>query len=166
MKKIWLVFLLLACLAAPAFGDGDSEHFKVGLSASLQGENVDILLPIWMSDKLVIIPAVSFAYLSDAATDMAVGFALRRNVGQGDAVPFVGARFMLFILNPEGNSSGTTDFVFGPFAGGEYFFHDHFSIGVEAQVNIAKSDKTSLRFGHPDGTTINTATAVFATYYF
>ncbi|MCK4462246.1 MAG: hypothetical protein KAW46_10605 [candidate division Zixibacteria bacterium] len=43
---------------------------------------------------------------------------------------------------------------------------DHFSVGVEAQVNAVFSDEHSYLFGNPNGTNINTAAAVMATFYF
>jgi len=50
--------------------------------------------------------------------------------------------------------------------GGEYYISEHFSVGIEAQGNLTKSDKNSGRFGNPGGVNINLATMIFATMYF
>jgi hypothetical protein len=46
------------------------------------------------------------------------------------------------------------------------FFDPHFSIGVEAQMNVRSSDNDSSRFGNPGGTNFNTGSAVTANIYF
>jgi hypothetical protein len=58
------------------------------------------------------------------------------------------------------------DFLAGPFFGGEYFLSKRFSVGVEAQIVLAFSDKRSARFGNPGKTNVNTATVAGATVYF
>lgn len=50
--------------------------------------------------------------------------------------------------------------------GGDYFLSPQFSLGVEAQFNFTISHENSQRFGNPDGTSFNTATAVNAAFYF
>lgn len=145
--------------------DQELQGSKFGISAALQTEQLDLLFPIWTSNSFVVVPSVSLAYASDVATDIGFGMALRYNLLKGDAVPYLGGRAGMFILSPNvGNS--INDYVFGPFVGGEYFIDKHFSFSVEAQLNITKSDKNSLRFGNPDGTNFNTATLAMASFYF
>lgn len=168
IRLILLAVVTCALLWGSAVAQGAASDTKVGISAVVQSEQLDIMLPVWLSEKMVIVPSLGFVGVSDAYTDLAVGLALRFNARRHDAkaVPYGGGRIVVLQYSPEGPADGATDFIFGPFVGGEYFLDDHFSLGVEAQLNISKSDENSLRFGNPDGTSINTATAVMATFYF
>lgn len=136
-----------------------------GLTASIQRERSDIQLPYWVSKTFTVAPSLSIVHASDVATDWGVGVLLRRNIVREARVIYVGARFALLTLNPDAADS-RTDVVIGPAVGGEVFLDDHFSVGVEAQLNIAVSGDDSRRFGNPDGTNVNTASAVNATFYF
>jgi hypothetical protein len=137
----------------------------VGLSASVQDGQQGIALPIWVTEKFVLAPAVNVTHVGDVGTDLGIGALFRGNLRAGRAVPYLGLRVLVFMLSPEVGDSAT-DLVVGPTLGGEYFLGEALSLSVEAQLNIAKSDENSLRFGQPDATTINTATAVLATFYF
>ena len=166
---------LVSLLVSPAAAGDVQGESKIGLCASLQDSQLDILLPIWLNSRLVITPAIGGAWVSDAVTDLHVGLSGRYNLRQGEAVPYLGVRFGALILMPESrvgefggpeDNPSIVDIILGPMVGGEYFLKEHFSVGIEAQVNIAISNEKSRRFGNPDGTNINTATAVFATFYF
>lgn len=139
---ILLSGLLLASIAAwaqPAAG----AH---GLRANLQGADSGISLPIWTdSGKIVFEPAIAFARASDAGTDLGFGALLRFNMRQDRVTPYYGVRVLEFFFSPE-DGDGTTDFLFGPVLGGEYFLDEGFSLSVEAQVNVTKSDEFSGRF--------------------
>jgi hypothetical protein len=89
----------------------------------------------------------------------------RYNLRVDEAVPYIGLRFGGLLASPE-KGDGTFDMILGPLVGGEYFLRNKFSVGVEAQLNISKSDENSYRYNNPDGTNINMATAVMATFYF
>lgn len=163
------VFCVLAgcilLLSAPSFVRADDGSAKIGISASLHGDQTDILIPIW-GGGYVFAPAFSVVHINDAVTDMGFGLIVRRNLRDEKAVPYISVRFGVLILNPAGGGDSMTDYVYGPAAGGEYFLDDHFSLAAEAQVNVSISDKDSFRFGNPDGTNVNTATAIIATFYF
>jgi hypothetical protein len=164
MKKslVGLVAALVLLSASAAFAQPGEGSF--GIQASLQDNHTEIGLPIWGS-SFVVEPFLSFASVSDAGKDLGVGALFRFNLKQGDAVPYFGVRVAMLYFSPEEGDS-VTDFVAGPALGGEYFLSPHFSLGVEAQVNIAISDEASSRFGNPDGTNINTASMATATFYF
>ena len=138
----------------------------VGLSASVQGGQLDIILPIWAGNKIVIAPAFSVVYFEDAAIDLGVGIAPRFYLRTGRVAPYIGGRVAAFFLMPSGNAQDITDWLLGLALGGEYFLDPKFSIGVEAQVNFAISDDLSGRFGNPGGLSLNTATAIFVSIYF
>ena len=145
--------------------DSAKNDKKFGISVALQTEQLDLTFPIWPGSSIVIIPSISVVSVSDVATDFGFGLGLRFNLNTTESVPYIGARFAALTLIPSVGDS-FTDLVFGVFAGGEHFFSDHFSVSVEAQLNYAKSDEFSTRFGNPDGTNVNTATLALATFYF
>ncbi|MCH7946690.1 MAG: hypothetical protein IIC66_02720 [candidate division Zixibacteria bacterium] len=166
-----LVFLtIMMTFAVPAITAQETDTTtnngkKFGISVALQTEQLDITFPIWPGSSIVIIPSISIVSVSDVATDFGFGLGLRYNLNTTEAVPYIGIRFVALNLLPK-NGDSITDLVFGLFSGGEYFFSDHFSLSVEAQLNYAKSDEFSTRFGNPDGTNVNTATVALATFYF
>lgn len=165
-----LALLLWSAVATAQSGgsaDGDWEHGSVGMTASLQGGQRDILIPLWLNQRFVIEPMCtlsSAAQKDDYATDGGVGIMGRVNFTEGRAVPYLGLRTGVLFNSTKGQKK-TTDFVFGWALGGECFLDPHFSLGVEMQLNSSLSDKNSTRFANPDGTNFNTATAVLATYY-
>jgi hypothetical protein len=160
-----LVLAGAAMIPSSCYAEEEADHGRVGLCASLQGSQTDILVPLWLNESIVVEPAVVFTRAGGLATDWGAGVLLRYNVRSGVAVPYVGFRVGAMFLHPKDQES-TTDLVLGPVVGGEYFFAPQLSLGVEAQINFAISDKSSYRFGNPNGTNVNTATAVNVTFYF
>ena len=138
----------------------------LGLSASIQAGQLDVILPIWAGDRVVIAPAFNFAYVEDGGIDLGVGVVPRFYLRMDKIAPYVSARGGAFFNLPSGSGEDTIDWVVGLAFGGEYFFHPKFSVGVEAQANCAISDDLSDRFGNPGGLNLNTATAVLASIYF
>lgn len=154
--------LIIMLVTAP--GSIEASSCKIGISAQLQDDQRDILLPLrW--EEFTFAPTFSIAFVSDAVLDYGIGAAFRYHPKEGKAVPYIGFRVAVFVMSPKGGNS-ITDFAIGPSLGGEYFLDDHFSIAVEAQVNISLSDENSFRFGNPKGINVNTATSILATYYF
>ena len=74
-SSIFSLFALIAMLCAPcltlAQDEAESEVSKrsIGLSASLQGNQAGILLPIWLGDNFVLAPSLSFVYAQDQGTE-------------------------------------------------------------------------------------------------
>jgi hypothetical protein len=157
---ITAAFAFVGATAEPAPRVG-----MVGLSASWQSGQTDLLFPIWASEKLVLTPSLSVVHATDFATDVGVTLAVRINQGTGSAVPYFGVRCGVLHRSPDEGKS-LTDYLVGGMLGGECFLRDHFSVGVEAQLNAYVSDEHSYRFGNPNGTNVNTAAAVIATFYF
>jgi len=137
----------------------------VGLSASFQSAQADILLPIWLSDRFSLAPAVGLTWAEDNGSDIRVGIAPRFFLTSTKVAPYIGGRVGVLIASPS-NGDATTDWIGGLAFGGEYFIDDHFSVGVESQLNVTFSDTKSTRFGNPGKTNVNTGAAVFATVYF
>jgi hypothetical protein len=138
---------------------------QVGVSVSVQSPQLDFLIPVCLTENISFSPSIGISSISDHATDIAVGGILRYYFSNNIVSPFVGGRFGALILIPKTGDS-ISDIVFGPLFGGEYFLGPKLSLGIELQLNIIKSGKYSMRVGNPEGTNINTASALFATIYF
>jgi hypothetical protein len=144
-----------------------TSNVRVGVSAAFQGDQTDLMLPLRLGERIVLVPSVGFVSVSERLLDVGIGLGIRINAGVNPkAVPYVGMRGAVLILDPDGDEESITDYVFGFMFGGEYFLDHHFSLGVEAQLNVAKSNESSPRFANPDGTNINTAALAIATFYF
>ncbi len=137
----------------------------IGISASIQSGQSDLLFPIWLNPSFVLTPGISVLHEGGVKDEIGLGAALRAYLRPGKTRPYLAGRFGYHHVKVEKGDS-TNDYLFGPALGGEYFFHDHFSIGVEAQLNIVVSGEGSYWVGNPDATTINTATAAMASFYF
>lgn len=136
---------------------------QVGIAASLQSLQLDFTIPIWVGDRIVVAPSVGFMSSSEHITDIDLGAAFRAYLSKEKLSPYLGVRGAAFILT---NGSSTTDKLLGAFFGAEYFLDSHFSVGGELQLNATFSDQYSNRFGNPNGTNINNATGLYATFYF
>lgn len=167
-----VVFILVLISSTQMFSQEDTNKKSFGISALVQDGQFDIMLPIVLTKSVVIAPAIGLASVSDAGTDISLGFVGRFYLNDSKVKPFLGGRAGIMIFSPskpKGSSidpESTTDFIFGFLAGGEYFLDEGFSFGVEAQLNASVSDKISSRFGNPGGVNVNTGAAVFATVYF
>lgn len=162
MKTIFsiLFFLIITTLiiAQPQRG-------KVGVSAEIQTQQMDFLLPIFVNDQVSLSPAVGVANISDKYTDISLGLLMRYHLFIEKVTPFIGFRAGTLLYIPE-EGDMISDLLLGPSFGGEYYFSENFSVGIELQLNVVVSGEKSMRFSNPDGTNINTATAIFATIYF
>lgn len=139
---------------------------KKGLSASLQSNQMGIVFPIWVSNNSAIVPHFSALWVEDAGTDYAVGLSYRKYRHKNSSVhPYFGIGASLVGLTIK-DEDAIIDYIFGVNSGAEYFFSDQFSIGIEAQLNVSKSDYQSLRFGNPGGLNLNTGSILLATIYY
>jgi hypothetical protein len=138
---------------------------SIGLGASIQNEQFDIILPIWLGEKFVLAPAVGFLIAEDLGTEVDLGAMARFYFSNGTIAPYIGPKLGAILFSPA-NGSTTIDVLAGAMLGGEYFLHPQFSLGVEAQLNFIFSGDASTRFGNPGKMNINTGSAVYATLYF
>lgn len=157
--------ILLSLAAIPANAAEPPASGSIGLMASLQSEQIDILVPLWVSPHLSLAPAVRIVSIGDSHTDYGIGASLRAYRRNTTVSPYVGVRGMALVVSPK-TGDGWTDIVIGGAFGGDYFFDPQFSIGVEAQLNVSISADASTRFGNPGGTNINSGMGVFAAVYF
>lgn len=164
-KKLFTAIFLFALSLTTLNAQSTAPAHSVGLSASIQSNQLEILLPIWTSNTFSIAPAFGAIWTEDTGADLALGIVPRFYFYREKFAPYIGAKAgILYAMPNEGD--GVIDYILGLSGGGEYFLDDHFSLGVEAQLNIGKSDPKSGRFGAPDRISVNTASAIFATIYF
>jgi hypothetical protein len=77
-NKITLLTLLVLFVAflnqsfAQESGEEESSR-SFGFTATVQSTQFDILVPVWISPKTVIGPAVSFVSVQDSGSDLGVG---------------------------------------------------------------------------------------------
>ena len=166
MKNINFAFVAILCIVYTMSSSAQENKRTWGISASIQETQLDILFPIWTGTSNIIAPSIGAIYIGDSGTDLRIGLLDRIFFNATENIkPFVGLRAGALISLPDEGDT-VTDYVIGLLGGGEYFFSENFSVGVEAQLNMSISDENSSRFGNPGGTNINTATAIFATVYF
>jgi hypothetical protein len=149
----------------PAFSQENVSTPKMGFSASLQDNQIDFLVPIWVGSRATIAPVFGVTWIQDAGTDLHIGLVPKFYFTRSKVSPFISFRAALLRAIPS-VGEGTTDWLLGLSIGGEYFFDEYFSVGIESQLNYTISDVRSTRFGNPGKNNINTATALFASIYF
>lgn len=167
MKKLSIVFFLLLMNISMMFAESP---VKVGLSGTVQGKQIGIMVPVWVNSNVALVPAIQVQYAESVGSDVVLGLAMRQYGQIEEVAPYFGLRIGTAIFTPSSDSNidseSRVDYIFGLALGVEYFFREHFSVGVEAQGNLSKSHKESFRFGNPDGLNFNTATMINVTVYF
>ena len=164
-----IIGLLLLCIFSINVAVAQDNHTpvkgKVGLSASVQNTQFDILVPIWVSDKTVMGPSFSFISVQDSGSDLGIGGFSRFYFQTEEIAPYFGMRAgAVFGIPGEGDT--VVDIITGLAFGGEYFIDEQFSLGIEIQGNFTFSDEGSSRFGNPGGINFNTASLITASIYF
>ena len=129
-----------------------------GLTASIQGSQTNLQAPIWVSDDIVIAPVFGLNHRDNSFTTINLGITPRFYQDVGDNFgSYIGARALLQRTSPDVGPDDN-DFLLGATGGGEYFPSNHFSFGVEAQLNFLFNDNGN------NG--ISTGAAIQGTYYF
>jgi hypothetical protein len=162
MKKlIFIVVLILSSSITNA-----QEERTWGVSANIQSNQFEFLIPIWASPTSTISPSISFVAAQDGGADLSLGLVPKFYLSEPEeAVPFVSFRGGAIIGIPN-RGDPIVDFLFGAGFGGEYFFKPKFSVGIELQGNLTISDEGSFRFGNPGNVNFNTATSLTASIFF
>jgi hypothetical protein len=171
MKKLIFITLIgLFVFEVSVYGQNEKENHPFGVSSTIQSGQLGISMPVWLGEKFVLAPAVDFKYAEKVGTDISIGVAPRFYLKKEKLAPYWGFRIGTLINIPasdnEVDDQTKLDILAGLNFGGEYYLSDRFSVGIEAQGNLTKSDKNSGRFGNPGGVNINLATLIFATMYF
>jgi hypothetical protein len=163
IRLVTLLAISQACATVAL--SGEPPQRGMGLMAAVQDEQMDIIVPMWVTPNVTLAPAVRLVSVSDGYSDIGLG-GIVRFYQRGQVVsPYVGIRGMALIFSPNG-ADGWTDILAGAAVGGDYFIDQHLSLGVEAQLNATFSSDASTRFGNPGGTNINSAMGAFVAVYF
>lgn len=173
MRKGLIIFFLFGFMIPTnklIAQDQETQNRKIGISAAILDNQVGLLLPIWITNKISIAPAISFSYAQKIGSDYSIGIVPKFYLNTKKIAPFIDFRVGSLINAPTSDNQTTTtktiDWLWGAGFGGEYFLDYNFSFGIELQGNFTKSDINSDRFGNPGGLNFNTATVVSANIYF
>ncbi len=158
VAKLLSLGFALMLITTTAFAQNQPTDSNFGLTASLQGNQTNLQIPIWLNDNITIAPVFGINHQQDSFTSINLGVAPRfyQDMGSNFAT-YLGARGILQRTSPEVGPEDT-DFLLGATGGGEYFLGNHFSIGVEAQLNFLINDN--------GGDRLSTGAALMGTYYF
>lgn len=159
VTKLSLLFITLFFISSMAYAQDRANEGSVGLSASIQSSQMNLQIPIWLTDNVTIAPVFGLNHLEDVSTSLNVGVAPRfyQDLGN-DFGSYIGARGIIRHTSNDINDNDGTNILLGATGGGEYFLDHHFSIGVEGQLNFLIND-VSNNF-------LSTGAAVIGTYYF
>lgn len=157
MRKIRAV-AVLAAVAAVAVSSLTAQRpdRKYGLGITLQNSEVLPLLgadgpsdisgirpavavPIWVSPRVVVEPAVSYWTLEDEFSLLRLSSAVEYHFGVGRVSPFIGGRVALISISPE-VGDGLTDWLVSSMGGVEVFVIDELSLGGEFSLNFYAAD--------------------------
>lgn len=173
MRSIIFFFLFIGSFAFGQTPDTLSEASpKFGLSASVQSDQFGIAMPFWVGESTALVPAFQLNFAETVGLDVGVGLSLRQYLREGKVRPYLAPGFGVLIAIPDKTGSdredlpNPADFVFSFGVGGEYFFSDYFSAGVQIGLNAAVSDEDSNRYGNPGGFNLNTSSSVLVNVYF
>ena len=152
------LFFAITLLSTTAFAQERPTQSTFGLTASIQGNQTNLQVPIWLNDNVTIAPIFGINHQQDNFTSINLGVTPRFYQDMGsDFATYLGARGILQRTSPEVGPEDS-DFLLGATGGGEYFLNGRFSLGVEAQLNFLVNDNGSDR--------LSTGAAVMGTYYF
>lgn len=150
--------IVLLFVVSTAYSQNRPEEGSIGLSASFQGNQTNLMVPIWTTEDIVIAPVFGIVHESDSFTTLNLGVKPRfyRDMGTNFA-SYIGFQGLLQYTSPEVGDE-LTNFLLGANGGGEYFFNSHFSVGVEGQLNLLIRDNAENRLA--------TGAALTGSYYF
>lgn len=161
MKFLTELFLICAILLgsmALAHAQNQPSTGTVGLTASLQGNQTNIKFPVWATENIVVAPVLGLNHRAESFTSLNIGVSPRYyNKLGSDFASYIGALAILQRTSPE-LGANDTDFLLGAAGGGEFFADEHFSFGIEGQLNYLFNDN--------DNDALSTGAAITGTYYF
>ncbi len=176
MCRSYLVILLLMILFRisgwaqhPAVFRMQNEG-RVGIAAAFEPGHTGVMVPVWLTNRFVISPLVSFNYFQKKDLDLTIGIATRHYSLFNDMAFYFGFRVGSMLLIPFGEeeleNDRQTDLFAGTHMGMEYFLARQLSVGIEIQGNFIQSDERSMRFDNPGGVGVMLVPALMATFYF
>lgn len=160
---IMVMVLLTGSVASAASSDMPVK--KIGMTASLAGADLGIMVPIWIKPSLSVLPFIRFLSAEDLGHETALGAKIRLHKEvDTDFFPYIGAGVGTYYSTAA--TVKAIDRVVGMLLGAEYFVKPRVSLGLESQVTASFSDENSYRFGNPGKKNINTASLVYFSVYF
>ena len=162
-SNVWVCgVVLITVILILGIGNSNAQQQPVkrtvGLAASLQGGQANILVPIWLGDRFVLAPAVSLQHIENTITNLGLGAVARFYLYMERVAPYFGGQASALIGIPSGGGGSTTNLSIGVLFGGEFFLHPKFSVGLEAHGDLFLPDTGPYSF--------NTSTTVIANVYF
>lgn len=158
VTKLFSLCFILLLITTTSFAQNRPTDSNFGLTASLQGSQTNLQIPIWLNENVTIAPVFGINHQQDNFTSINLGVAPRFYQDFGsDFATYLGARGISQRTSPEVGPEDS-DFLLGATGGGEYFLGNHFSLGVEAQLNFLINDN--------GGDRLSTGAALMGTYYF
>jgi hypothetical protein len=152
----FISMLIMASSAEEGFSQNIPGEGTLGITASVQSGQTNLLFPYRISDQVAIAPLIGFQSVEDGLTRLQVGIKPQFfRVTGSDFVTYLGGLGMIRIDSPNVGDNDSS-FILGFNGGGEYYLSSHFSLGVEGLVNIVLDNRNS----------IGTGAAVNATFYF
>lgn len=151
--------LLTVGFIGESFAQGSkSSPRKYGIAASLQGGQTQIIIPIWIGNKMVVAPNIALAMVSSVSTTISPGVTFRFYMKKIQRItPYVGFGGGASIFSPSGGGASSTTLLINGLWGAEFFMHSKFSFGVEAGIGVTKPKGS--------GTKISTGTGVLVNIY-
>ncbi|HLR76840.1 MAG TPA: hypothetical protein VK106_04220 [Balneolaceae bacterium] len=158
ITKLSLLILFITFSANTVFSQDIPDEGSVGITASFQGNQTNIMLPIWVSNHVVVAPLVGLEHRQDNYTTVNIGIKPRfyQSLGYNFASYF-GLAGLVNHTSPDAGDN-TTNFIIGINGGGEYYLSEHFGVGVEAQLNFLIADESN--------NVLSTGAAITGSYYF
>src|SRR5699024_9107932 len=139
MKTVTKLFLFIAVIGfatTTAYAQNRPDVGSVGIMASLQSEQTNIKMPIWASERIVIAPVAGTSHDDDIYIQFNVAiYPLCYPSLCNDFATIIGVQGLLQHTSPE-QGDNDSDFLLGASGGGEYILDEHFSLGVEGQLNF------------------------------
>ncbi|TVQ11799.1 MAG: hypothetical protein EA361_12150 [Bacteroidetes bacterium] len=143
---------------------------RVGIAATFEPGHTGVMVPVWLTNRFVISPIVSFKYFQKKDLDLTIGIATRHYSLFNDMAFYFGFRVGSMLLIPYGEeeleNDRQTDLFAGAHMGMEYFLARQLSVGLEIQGNFIQSDEKSTRFDNPGGVGVKLVPVLMATFYF
>jgi hypothetical protein len=158
------MILVLLIISVMLVGQNSNMASMKGIRASLQSNQFDLCIPYFYTSDVEITPALSVIHANHIGSDLVFGLSLRKYYHISKVSTFAGLRGGMLLYTPNGEDS-TTDYYAGLLGGAEYFIDRNLSLGIELQLNGSFSDEFSWRFGNPNDTIINTASAITLSIY-
>jgi len=70
-------FFIIFCFVKTVYPQDASNKGRIGLSTAIQESQLDIMMPIWISDNAVLAPGINAVWIEDGGQDIGLGFNLR-----------------------------------------------------------------------------------------